>query len=163
MCLYDKIYFFDHPHCLHATLYRNLLTFRSSYRVIGQDGFLSENSFSSGIMTQTIPNTDITPTTFSTAGVTTGIAVVVTGTIAFVVGALAGVLLYHFISKHRSQHKPVPTSQPQQQKDSGVEADPMYEVPVTSGAGTEPRENVAYEPVERIELNKNMAYSPVQH
>ena len=125
--------------------------------------FFRKNSFSSGVMTQTTPNTDITPTTLSTAGVTTGIAVVVTGTIAFVVGALAGALLYHCISKHRSQHKPVPTSQPQQQKDSGVEADPMYEVPVASGAETEPRENVVYEPVEKIGLNKNMAYSPVQH
>ena len=114
-------------------------------------------------MTQTTPNTDITPTTLSTAGVTMGIAVVVTGTIAFVVGTLAGVLLYHCISKHRSQLKPASTSQPQQQKDPGVEADPMYEVPVPSGAEIEPRENVAYEPVERIELNENMAYGPVQH
>ena len=100
-------------------------------------------------MTQTTLNTDITPTILiSTAGVTMGIAVVVTGTIAFVVGVLAGVLLYHCISKHQSQLKPASTSQSQQQKDSGVEADPMYEVPVPSGAEVEPRENVAYEPTQ---------------
>ena len=43
-----------------------------------------------------------------TINVAVGIAVVVTGTIAFIVGVLAGVLVYHCISisKHRSQFKP---------------------------------------------------------
>ena len=62
-----------------------------------------------------------------TINVAVGIAVVVTGSIAFVVGVLAGVLVYHCISKHRSQLKP-DSSLPQQHQ-----ADPEYEVPATHG------------------------------
>ena len=126
-------------------------------------------------MTQSTPNTAITPTTLSTdigpttlgTGATVGIAVGVTGTITLLVGVLAGVLLYHYyISKHRSQLKPESTSYQQQQTDpqhEEVQAGLDYEVPVTSGAEIELRENVAYHPVHRIELRENMAYGPVQH
>ena len=55
-----------------------------------------------------------------TINVAVGIAVVVTGTIAFVVGVLAGVLVYHYISKHRSQLKAESSFQQQQ-------TDPEYE------------------------------------
>ena len=125
-------------------------------------------------MTQTTPNTDITPTTPSTdiaqttlsTGTTVGIAVGITGTIILLVGALAAVLVYHCISKHRSQLKSASTSYQQQQTDpeyEEVQTDPKYEVPVTSGAEIELRENVAYEPVQIIELRENMAYGPVEH
>ena len=131
------------------------------------------SSFSSGIMTQTTPNTDITPTilrrdiapTSLSIGVTVGIAVGVTGTIILLLGALAAVLVYHCISKHQSQLKPKSTSYQQQQTDpeyAEVQAAQEYEY-VNSGAEIELRENVAYQPVRMIELRENVAYGPVQH
>ena len=92
-----------------------------------------------------------------TINVAVGIAVVVTGTIAFTVGVLAGVLLYHCIRKYRSQHKPESSSHQQQQ------TDPEYEMPATSGKEIGLRENMAYDPVQRIELRGHVAYGPVQH
>ena len=95
-----------------------------------------------------------------------GIAVGVTGTI-ILVGVLAGVLLYHCLSKHRSQLKPELASYQQQLTDlqyEKVQADPEYEVPATSRAEIELRENVAYHhPVQKIELRENVAYEPVQY
>ena len=78
-----------------------------------------------------------------TINVAVGIAVVVTGTIAFVVGALAGALVYHYISKHRSQLKAESSFQQQQ-------TDPEYEeVPDTKRKEKfELRENIAYECVQ---------------
>ena len=76
-----------------------------------------------------------------------------TGASAFVVGALAGVLLYHCISKYRSQLKPESSSYQQQ-----PETDPEYEMPATSGKEIELRKNRAYESVQRIELRGNVAY-----
>ena len=101
--------------------------------------------------------TDVAPTTLTTVA-TLEIAVVVTGASAFVIGALVGILLYHCVSKHRSQLKPESSSHHQQQQ-----ADPEYELPVSSGAEINLRENIAYEPVQRIELRGNVAYGPVQH
>ena len=76
----------------------------------------------------------------------------VTGASAFVVGGLAGVLLYHCISRYRSQLKHESSSHQQQQ------ADPQYEVSATSGKEIELRKNMAYESVQRIELRGNVAY-----
>ena len=80
-----------------------------------------------------------------TINVAVGIAVVVTGTIAFVGGVLAGALVYHYISKHRSQLQAESSSHQQQQTDPEYEA-----VPATSGK-------------EKFELRENIAYEPVQH
>ena len=63
-----------------------------------------------------------------TINVAVGIAVVVTGSIAFIVGVLVGVLLYHCISKHQSQFKPDSLLHQQQQAEPEQE-----EVPTTSG------------------------------
>ena len=109
----------------------------------------------SGITPTTVITT-VAPTILSTAA-TLEIAIVVTGASAFVVGALAGVLLYHCIRKHRSQLKPELSSHQQQQ------TDPEYEIPATSGEEIELRKNMAYDPVQRIELRGNVAYGPVQH
>ena len=99
----------------------------------------------------------ITPTTLSTVtGNTLEITAAVTSTIAFVVGGLAGVLLYHCISKHQSRLKAVLSSHKQQQED------PEYDY-VTSGTENNLREKVAYDPVQRIELRANVAYKPVEH
>ena len=79
-----------------------------------------------------------------------------TSTIAFVVGGLAGVLLYHCINRHRSQLKAVLSSHQRKQED------PEYDY-VTNGTENNPREKVAYDPVQRIELRANVAYEPVEH
>ena len=78
-----------------------------------------------------------------TINVAVGIAVVVTGTIAFIVGVLAGALVYHYISKHRSQLKAESSFQQQQ-------TDPEYEeVPdIRRKEKFELRENIAYEHVQ---------------
>ena len=68
---------------------------------------------------------------------------VVIGTIAFIVGALAGAVVYYYISKHRSQLKAESSFQRQQ-------TDPEYEeVPDIRGKEKfELRENIAYEHVQ---------------
>ena len=111
-------------------------------------------------ITLTTLTTDNTPTTITTdnapttcsAVATLEIAIEVTGASAFVVGVLAGVLLYHCINKYRSQLKPESSSHQQQQ------TDPEYESPATSGKEIELRKNRAYESVQRIELRGNVAY-----
>ena len=95
-----------------------------------------------------------TSDTLSTS-VAVGIAVI-TGTIALVVGVLAGVLLHHCISKYQTQCSKAESSSHQQQQ-----AGPEYEeVPVDKKI--ELRENVAYGPAQSIELRVNQAYGHVQ-
>ena len=77
-----------------------------------------------------------------TIDVAVGIAVG-TGTIAFIVGALL-FLLYHCISKHRSQLKPELSSHQQQREES------EYTVSAIGGG-------------EKLELEDNVAYLPVRH
>ena len=96
-----------------------------------------------------------TDATLST-GVAVGIAVV-TGTIALVVGVLAGVLLHHCFIKCRSQSSKAESPSHQQQQ-AGLEYE---EVPVDKKI--ELRENVAYGPAQSIELRVNEAYGHVQH
>ena len=91
---------------------------------------------------------------------------ILVGIIILLVGALAGVLLYHCICKHRPQFKPPSSSYQQRQTDpvyEEVQADPQREIPITSGKEIELRENVAYEPVQKIELRENVAYGPAHH
>ena len=95
--------------------------------------------------------------TFSTSAVV-GISVVITGTIALVVGVLAGVLLHHCIIKYRSQSPKAESSSHQQQQEAGPEYE---EVPIDKKI--ELRENVAYGPAKSIELSVNQAYGHVQH
>ena len=103
------------------------------------------------------------PTTFSTAasvGVTYYVISVVISTITLTVGFLAGVLVYHCISKHQSQSsKPESSSRQQQQATVQQQrAGPEYEEVV------ELKENVAYGPAQQsIELKACEAYMPVQH
>ena len=102
---------------------------------------------------------DIVQTTCSTCP-SVEVVAAVAGTIALVVGVLAGfiagVLVYHRISNYRSQScKPEPYSHQQQQ------AAPIYEQ--VSAEKFELRENVAYRPVQSIELETNEAYGHVQH
>ena len=82
------------------------------------------------------------------------------GTIALIIGALAGVLVYHCISKHRFQNSKPKLSSNQQQQQAAVpqqRAGPEYEEVV------ELKENVAYGPAQSIELKACEAYVSVQH
>ena len=80
-----------------------------------------------------------------TIDVAVGIAVAVTGTITFIVGVLVGIVVCHYISKHRPHLKPESYSHQKQQ------TDPEYEeVPAPNGK-------------ENFELRENIAYEPVQH
>ena len=102
------------------------------------------------------------PITFSTAtsvGVTYYVISVVISTITLTVGFLAGVLVYHCISKHQSQSsKPESSSHQQQQTVVPQQrAGPEYEEVV------ELKENTAYGPVQSIEMKACEAYMPVQH
>ena len=95
-----------------------------------------------------------------TTGAAVGIAVVTTAVVFFMAGVLTGALVYHCISKHRSQSsgsKPESSSHQQQQAE-------YEEVSATSaGEKIEIRRNMAYEPVQKIEMRGNEAYGPIQH
>ena len=96
-------------------------------------------------MTPTILSTSATLSTGATlstratlsTSVAVGLAVVITGTIALVVGVLAGVLLHHCIIKYRSQSSKT-ESFSHQQRQAGPEYDDV--------------------PVDKIELRANVAY-----
>ena len=80
----------------------------------------------------------------------------VIATITLIIGFLAGVLVYHCISKQSS--KPESSSHQQQQATVPQQrAGPEYEEVV------ELKENVAYGPAQSIELKACEAYVPVQH
>ena len=105
---------------------------------------------------------DYVRTTFSTCpaveitAAVTGITVLVVGVLA---GFLAGILVYHCISKHRFESlKPESSSHQQQQAVVPLQqAGPEYEDLV------ELKENMAYVPAQSIELKPCEAYVPVQH
>ena len=104
---------------------------------------------------------DFVQTTFSTCpaveitAAVTGIIVLVFGVLA---GFLAGILVYHCISKHRFESlKPETFSHQQQAVVSLQQAGPEYEDVV------ELKENMAYVPAQSIELKPCEAYVPVQH
>ena len=99
----------------------------------------------------------VTPSTSTHNTATTlEITAAVTSIIAFVVGALAGVLVYHCIRKHQSRLTTVLSSHHQQK------ADLEYDY-VTSGVGNKRREIAGYDTVQRIELKANVAYKPAEH
>ena len=97
-------------------------------------------------------------TTIST-GAAVGITAVIIGTIALIIGILAGVLLYHCFDKHRFQSSKAETSSHQSQPAvvtqhrDGLEYEEVVEL----------KENTAYGPVQSIELKPCEAYVPVQH
>ena len=88
-----------------------------------------------------------------------GITAVVIATIVLIVGFLAGVLVYHCITKHQTRSsKPESSSHQQQQAVVPQQrAGPEYEEVV------ELKENVAYGPAQSIEMKACEAYVPVQH
>ena len=88
-------------------------------------------------------------------GAAVGITAVIIGTIALIIGVLAGGLLFYCINKHWCQSsKP---SSHQQQQAAQQQAGPEYAEVVKL------KENMAYAPVQSIELKPCEAYVPVQH
>ena len=100
--------------------------------------------------------------TAAVVGLAVSTATVVSFIAGVLVGALAGILLYHCFSKHRSQSsKTDPTSHQQQQAASTPnplqQTGPEYEEVV------ELRQNMAYGPTETgSEMRENEAYQPMQ-
>ena len=122
---------------------------------ISEDYQLACNQPKSSFSFSHVP--DNAQTTIST-DVTIGIAVGVTTALA--VGVLAGIFLYHCISKHQPQNfKPQPSTHHQRQ------AGPEYEdVSATRvERNIELRENIAYGPAQKIKIKVNEAYGHVQH
>jgi len=96
-------------------------------------------------------------TTISTDA-TIGIAVGVTTALA--VGVLAGIFLYHCISKHQPLNfKPEPFTHHQRQ--AGPEYEDVSDTRVERII--ELRENIAYGPAQKIKIEANEAYGHVQH
>ena len=94
---------------------------------------------------------------------TVGIAVASTAVVTFIAGVLAGVLLYHCVSKHQSQSSKLESSShPQQQEVSSsnplAQTGPEYEEVVKL------RKNASYELTKPgIEMKANEAYQSTQN
>ena len=111
---------------------------------------------------------------FLTTGATVGIAVASTAVVVFIAGVLAGVLLYHCISNHRSQSsKPESSSQHQQpqavplshqQPQSVSSSNPLTETGPEYEEVVKLRKNVSYELTKTgMEMKANEAYQSPQH
>ena len=95
--------------------------------------------------------------------VAVGIAVVITGIIALIVGFLAGILVYYCISNYRLQNAKPQSSfqhQPQTIPSSNVLQQTGPEYAEVHAKKIELKENMAYVHVQRRELRAN---APVQH
>ena len=91
-----------------------------------------------------------------------GIAVASTAVVVFIAGFLAGVLVYHYISKHQSQgSKSLPSHQQQQTISS---SNPLQQTGPEYAEVIKLRQNRAYEDTQTgIEMRANEAYQPMQH
>ena len=96
----------------------------------------------------------------TTISIDAAIGIAVGVTTALFVGVLAGIFLYHCISKHQSQSSKPKTSTHQQQQ-PGPEYEDVSATRVERKI--ELRDNVAYGPAQKIELQENEAYQHVQH
>ena len=102
-----------------------------------------------------------------------GIAVASTAVVVFIVGVLAGVLLYHCISKHRSQDsKPELSSHEQKQaalsslkqQKAVPSPNPLQETGPEYADVIKLRQNVVYGLTQTgIEMRAKEAYRPMQH
>ena len=96
----------------------------------------------------------------TTINIDAAIGIAVGVTTALVAGVLAGIFLHHCISKHQS-HSSKPETSTHQQQQAGPEYEDVSATRVERKI--ELRENVAYEPSQRIEVKQNEAYQHVQH
>ena len=98
---------------------------------------------------------------FYTTGATVGIVLACTAPVIFLIGILAGVLIYHCVSKQRLQNTKLESSlshQQQQSVTSSTPPSPEYAEVIKL------RQNRAYELTQTgIEMRANKAYQPIQH
>ena len=94
-------------------------------------------------------------------GATVGITFVTTAVVFFTAGALGMVLVYHRISKYRSQTYKTKSSSHQQQQ-AVSPSNPLQQTGPEYEEVMELSENMAYKPVQSIELRANEAYQHVQ-
>ena len=99
-----------------------------------------------------------------TNGATVGISVATATVVAFIIGVLAGALLFYCIGKHQShqQFKPEPSFHQEQKIVSSSnplqQTGPVYEEVI------ELRTNIVYESTQTdIEIRANEAYGPMHH
>ena len=98
---------------------------------------------------------------FYTTGATVGIILACIAPVIFLVGVLAGVLIYHCVSKQQLQntkHESSPSHQQQQSVTASTPPSPEYAEVIKL------RQNRAYELTQTgIEMRANKAYQPMQH
>ena len=93
-----------------------------------------------------------------------GIAIASTAVVAFIVGILVGITIYHCISKYRSQQSLNPETSFHQQPQSISSSNPLLQTGPEYEEVVKLRKNKAYELTKTgIEMKANEAYGPVQH
>ena len=98
-----------------------------------------------------------------TTGAMVGIAVASSAVVAFIVGILAGILIYHCISKHRSHNflKPEALSHQQHTQQTVSPSNPLQQTSPEYADVVKLRKNKAYELTKTgIEMRANEAYQP---
>ena len=103
-----------------------------------------------------------------TDSTTVGVAVAGSAVVVFIAGVLVGVVLYHCVSKHRTQRsKPESSSQQQQQLSSqqrpqALSSGPLQQTGPEYDEVVKLRQNKAYELTQTgVEMQVNQAYRPV--
>ena len=93
-----------------------------------------------------------------------GIAVASTTVVIFIAGLLAGILVYHCISKHQSQGSKSESFPSQQQQQTISSANPLQQTGPEYAEVIKLRLTRAYEDTQTgIEMRSNEAYQPMQH
>ena len=108
--------------------------------------------------------TDSIPTTITGAAFSTSVVVgIAVGTIALVVGLLAGILIYHCIIKHLFKSiKPDSSSHQQQQTE--LSSNPLQQIGPEYEEVVQLSQNRACDLAETsIQMKANEAYRPMQH
>ena len=98
-----------------------------------------------------------------TTGAMLGIAVASSALVAFIVGILAGILIYHCISKHRSHNilKPETSSHQQDAQQTVSPSHPLQQTSPEYEEVVKLRKNKAYELTQTgMEMKANEAYQP---
>ena len=93
-----------------------------------------------------------------------GIAIASTAVVAFIVGILAGITIYHCICKHRSHQSLKSKTSFHQQPQSVLSSNPLPQTGPGYGEVVKLRKNVSYELTKTgIEMKANEAYQSTQH
>ena len=95
-------------------------------------------------------------------GAIMGIAIASTAVVAFIVGILAGITIYHCICKYRSHQALKPETSSQQQPQSVSSSTPLPQTGPEYEEVVKMRKNKAYELTKTgMEMKANEAYGPL--